>query len=231
MFISKTTDGGSSWNETRELCYIGDICKIGEKVFAVYHSKLEKQPRLTKSVDEGITWEEFRIDKRSARPNAVAVDPHNTDHIYVGAYSLGDIQEEYIYKTTDGGETWTRLRIHRGKNIFISKILFHPSGEKGKNRLFFSSQFGVYESEDEGISWRAVFKGSCNSFLISENDVFYVLKNKSVLASEDNGKTWHTIFETEKNQAFHDFHLDDRNNILLIAGYLGLISIDLNSLK
>ncbi len=165
------------------------------------------------------------------RTSAIAVDPLNNDHIYASAYGLSDKQENMIYKSTDGGKKWSKLKIHSGKYIFISKILFHPLRKSGEKRLFFSSQYGVYESGDEGNSWSVVFNGSCNSFLISDKGTYYTLKNRSLLCSEDNGKTWNTIFETEKNQSFQHFQLDEKNNTMYISGYLGLITVDLSELR
>ncbi|MFC1492313.1 WD40/YVTN/BNR-like repeat-containing protein [candidate division KSB1 bacterium] len=180
------------------------------------------------SHDKGNTWEGYIIDHQMVSTSAIAVDPLNNDHIYASAYGLSDKLENMIYKSTNGGKNWTKLKIHSGKIISIEKILFHPLRKRGEKRLFFSSQYGVYESGDEGHSWSVVYKGSCNSFLISDDGVYYALKNRSLLCSEDNGETWQTIFETEKNQSFQDFHLDEKNNRMFISGYLGLITVDLN---
>ena len=69
-----------------------------------------------KSTDGGDNWTNVGL-KDSERIAAIAVDPSNTKTVYVCAtgrlWSDGD--ERGVYKTTDGGSTWTRVL--KGSNL------------------------------------------------------------------------------------------------------------------
>src|SRR5215831_18259211 len=68
---------------------------------------------LFKSTNGGITFEAVFNDGNTLSIGAIAVQPDDPDVVYVGtgegfprnSISFGD----GIYKTTDGGKTWTRL--------------------------------------------------------------------------------------------------------------------------
>ncbi len=188
-------------------------------------------PVFTISYDKGENWKSITIDDQKVQTLSVAIDPLNNDCIYASGFGLSDDLENMIYRSTDGGKTWIKLIIHKGVLIFIEKILFHPVRRSREKRLFFSSQHGVYESGDYGDSWEVVYSGSCNSFLISDSGTYFVLKNRSLLRSENDGRSWQTVFETEKNQSFQHFHLDEKSNRMFISGYIGLITVDLNLLR
>ena len=63
-----------------------------------------------KSVDDGATWTNMGL-KTSEHIGRIVIDPTNSDIVYVAAqgpaWSSGG--ERGLYKTTDGGRTWTRI--------------------------------------------------------------------------------------------------------------------------
>jgi long-subunit fatty acid transport protein/photosystem II stability/assembly factor-like uncharacterized protein len=75
-----------------------------------------------KSVDGGVTWRHIRNSSMQSTCSgcppddnfriclAVAIDPHNPDVVYVGTGGPGGSETNgAIYKTVDGGDTWTKL--------------------------------------------------------------------------------------------------------------------------
>ena len=81
-----------------------------------------------KTTDDGRTWKPIFDDQPTGSIGAIAVAPSNPDIIYVGSgeglqrpdLSTGD----GIYKSTDGGKTWTHLGLRDGQQI--AQIVVDP---------------------------------------------------------------------------------------------------------
>ena len=121
-----------------------------------------------KTTDGGLTWKPVS-DKsfRTSSVGAVAVAPSNPDIVYAG---MGEtelrgnvIQGDGVYKTTDGGKTWTpmglektqaiaRIRVHPGNpDIVYVAALGDPYGPNPER--------GVFRSTDGGRTWdRVLFR-------------------------------------------------------------------------
>ena len=125
-----------------------------------------------KSVDGGDNWTNVGL-KNSERIAAVAVDPTNTKTVYVCAtgplWSDGD--ERGIYKTIDGGTTWTRVLKGANLSTGCSALSMDKSDPKtlyatmwdfrrqgwtfrsgGVNETAFSGS-GLFKSTDGGATW------------------------------------------------------------------------------
>ena len=85
---------------------------------------------LWKTTDGGVTWRPVS-DKffKSSSVGAVAVSESNPDVVYVG---MGEtelrgniIQGDGVYKSTDGGKTWTHVGLE--KTLAIARIRIHPT--------------------------------------------------------------------------------------------------------
>ncbi len=119
---------------------------------------------------------------------AVTIDPRNPDTVWVGtgeawtrnSVSIGD----GIYKTTDGGNTWTNLGLHGSERIVDVSIDPRDSNDVYAcvtGRLWSdSAERGVYKTTDGGATWQHVLKGTnlstgCASLSIDQQnpDVVY----------------------------------------------------------
>ncbi|HYU35010.1 MAG TPA: hypothetical protein VEW48_22900 [Thermoanaerobaculia bacterium] len=117
-----------------------------------------------KSVNGGLTWEPVFDDQPVASIGALAIDPNNSDVVWVGtgesnprnSVSVG----EGVFKTLDGGKTWQRLGLEKTERV--SRILLHPSDPRVAwvaamgQAWGESSERGVYKTEDGGKTWRRV---------------------------------------------------------------------------
>ena len=120
-----------------------------------------------KSPDGGTTFEPVFDKQDVASIGAIAIDPKEHDTVWVGtgeawtrnSVSIGD----GIYKTTDGGKSWTNMGLPKSERI--AKILIDPSDSNTvyacvPGRLWSdSADRGLYKTSDGGKSWNLVLKG------------------------------------------------------------------------
>lgn len=121
-----------------------------------------------KSLDGGTTYKPV-FDKQPVQSiGALAVDPSNSKTLWVGtgetwvrnSVSVGD----GIYKSTDGGDNWTRMGLAESERI--SRIVVHPKNGKMvyacvPGKLWSdSAERGLYQTRDGGKTWTQILKGA-----------------------------------------------------------------------
>jgi photosystem II stability/assembly factor-like uncharacterized protein len=157
---------------------------------------------------------------------SLAVHPNNFGIIYVGTASGG------LWKTTNGGATWTPLMDREG-SYSIGWVTLDPknpnvvwvgTGERNSQRSVAYGD-GVYKSEDGGRSWKNV--GLKNSEHIgrivvhpTNSDIVYVAAqgplwspagDRGLYKTSDGGKTWEQVLKISDNTGVSDVVLDPRN--------------------
>ncbi len=117
-----------------------------------------------RTTDAGRTWQPLFDSQPTGSIGALAVAPSNPDVLYVGSgeglqrpdLSVGD----GIYKSTDGGQTWTHMGLSDAQQI--GAIIVDP---RDADRLFVAAlghpyganaERGVYRSTDGGRTWEKV---------------------------------------------------------------------------
>src|SRR5438128_234629 len=119
--------------------------------------------------DDGGTRIRPVIDEQPVQSiGALALDPKDSKNVWVGtgeswtrnSVSIGD----GIYKSTDGGETWTHAGLENSERI--AKIVVSP---KDSDTVFVavpgalwsdSPDRGLYQTTDGGKTWKQILKGS-----------------------------------------------------------------------
>jgi photosystem II stability/assembly factor-like uncharacterized protein len=117
-----------------------------------------------KSTDAGHTWRGLMQNERASAIGALALAPSDPRVLYAGTgqpdarYDI--MAGEGLYRSADGGESWTRVGLERSRHI--GAILVHP---RDPNRVLvavlghvFGSdpQRGVFLTRDGGRTWQAV---------------------------------------------------------------------------
>ena len=132
------------------------------------------------------------------------------DTVYAG------VEDAAMFKTTDGGTTWTELKGLRehgsgpqwqpgAGGMCLHTILLHPTDE---NRIYCAiSAAGTFRTDDGGETWRPINKGLKSGEIPSEEaevghcvhnlamhpdrpDTLYMQKHWDVMRSDDAGLTW-----------------------------------------
>lgn len=115
-----------------------------------------------------------------------------------------------IYRSTDGGDSWTEIRNGLPKverysfSVQISKIVFHPSlpdcvfATVGQPRTGRGGQGAIYRSDDCGLSWRQIVRSglpkNANIFDIAihpqSSGRILISTDVGLFLSLDTGETW-----------------------------------------
>jgi photosystem II stability/assembly factor-like uncharacterized protein len=168
-----------------------------------------------KSLDAGQTWEQMGLEL-SEHIGKVVVDPRDGEVVYVAAegplWAAGG--ERGLYKTTDGGTTWTRiLAIDDDTGVTDLEIdprnpdvLYAAAYQRRRHiwsLLAGGPGSGIYKSTDGGESWRRLEEGLPSSDMgkiglavsPANPDVVYATieaneKERGFYRSRDRGEKW-----------------------------------------
>jgi photosystem II stability/assembly factor-like uncharacterized protein len=165
--------------------------------------------------DGGRTWQKVLFIDARTGVVSLALNPQNPREIYAGAWraqrtpwtivSGGPASSGGLYKTTDGGDTWTHLanglpstlvgkvdvEVARSRPSRVYAILEAPGAEGG-----------VYRSDDRGATWRQVSNEArlrSRPFYFTYVDVHprdpdtLWVHNVALWTSRDGGATWHVV--------------------------------------
>jgi photosystem II stability/assembly factor-like uncharacterized protein len=120
-----------------------------------------------KSDDGGTRFRPVFDEQPVQSIGAIAIDPNNAKNVWVGAgeswtrnsVSIGD----GVYKSTDGGETWTHVGLDKSERV--ARIVVSP---KNSDTVFAavpgalwsdSADRGLYKTSDGGKTWTQILKG------------------------------------------------------------------------
>ncbi len=120
---------------------------------------------ILKSTDNGKTWQNMGL-KDSHHIGRILINPNNPDEVIVGVmgHLYSPNQERGIYKTTDGGKTWTQklfvdelsgiIDIQSSPDNF--NLMFASSWTKDRKAWNFNgsgNNSAIYKSIDAGNTW------------------------------------------------------------------------------
>ena len=246
--VYRSTDGGRTWrhlglSETRQISRIRvhpqnpDVVYVG----AFGHAFGPNPERgVYRSHDGGRTWERILfVDERSGVID-LSMDPLNPRILYAATYESHRTPYSLeaggpgsrLYKTTDGGDTWSELTDRPGIPAGVKGRLSVAAAPKS-GRVYLSlemaeSNGGIYRTEDGGETWQQLTDNPelrqrpwYFSHIFADPtdaDTLYVLSFDS-WRSIDGGKTYEKL--TAGHVDHHDLWIDPRNPRRLINGHDG----------
>jgi photosystem II stability/assembly factor-like uncharacterized protein len=172
--VSKSTDGGKSWNVANS--GLPPEGYLPPQVFALAIDPLNSSnlyvgtwQGIFKSTDGGASWNSANsgipvlIDNVPALPNSVpclAIDPRNPSTLYAveNGYATSDgvIVAGGLFKSADGGGSWNPLNLGLPPNSSIDAVAVNP---QSPSTLYVGSIYGIFKSTDGGSDWTPVNTG------------------------------------------------------------------------
>ncbi len=169
-----------------------------------------------RSTDGGETWEFMGLGD-SERIARIVVNPRNSDNVFVCATGhLFDANEERgVYRTTDGGKSWTRV-LFVDRDTGCSDLALDPGDPRilyagmwqfRRRADFFTSGgpgSGLYKSTDGGDTWRKIENGLPSgdkgriavALAPSRPSVLYAVveaRHTALYRSDDMGESWREV--------------------------------------
>ncbi|HEX8637759.1 MAG TPA: hypothetical protein VF692_06845, partial [Pyrinomonadaceae bacterium] len=241
--VYRSDDGGKSWKnmglKTSE--HIGRIAidpRDSNVVFVAAQGPLWSaggERGLYKTTDGGKTWKAVITVSENTGVTDVVIDPSNPDTMYAAAWQrrrhfytlVNGGPESALYKSVDGGNTWTKLR---------SGL---PPGDLGRIGLDVSpvdtnvvyatveasgNLSGIFRSNDRGATWERMNPNIAQAMYYAQiiadpkNVDRVYIPNVVFQVSDDGGRTLKPLGEKLKHVDNHAIWIDPKNTDYYLVG-------------
>jgi len=251
--VWKTTNGGTTWEpvfDNEGVSSIGDVTVSQADPSIIWVGTGEQNNRQSsswgsgvyKSADAGKTWTNMGL-KDSHHIGRIVIHPTNPDTVYVAAlgHLWGPNKERGVWKTTDGGKTWTQT-LFVNEDTGVVDIAMDPQSpdtlyaaayERRRTPYGFNGggpDGGIYKTTDGGTTWRKLTKGlpyaeagdigriGISVYRRNPNIVYAIIQHAKggVFRSEDKGESWTRMSDTNPRPSYYSQVVVDPNNDLRV---------------
>ena len=241
--VYKSTDAGKTWanvgfknvdaiSKIRIHPTNPDIVYVA--AFGLYYGPSEERG-VFKSTDGGKTWKRTLFkDPRTGAVDLV-IDANNPNVMYAALWEAYRIEYQMssggpgsgLYKSTDGGETWTEITRNPGLPAGMVGRIGVAITKADSNRVYAlveNENGGLFVSDDAGASWKLINANRAirqRAFYYthvfgdpSNKDVVY-MQNTALFRSTDGGKTTAQVGQGTHGD-HHDLWVDpdDANHVI-----------------
>ena len=253
--IYKSTDAGKTWThlglrDGEQIPALAVDPRDPNKIFAAVlgHPYGPSEERgIYRSTDGGQNWQRVLQKDENTGGSDVEIDPSNPDVLYAGMWEVREgpweDNNEFngpgggLFKSTDGGSTWNRLKNGLPNDLSQIYVAIAPSDSR---RLYAtlstaSGKLGVYRSDDAGDNWTQITTDPRPSGRIGggdlpiprvdpkDPDLLYVASTVT-MRSIDGGKTWSGFRGAPGGDDYQNLWINPANgNIILLVSDQGAI--------
>lgn len=240
----KSVDAGTTWEaigltNSRHIPRIRIHPKNPDLVYAAVMGDLYKSSTergIYRSKDGGKTWERILFANVDAGAVDLTFDPNNPRILYASTwrirrtpYSLESGGEgSALWKSTDGGDTWTNISKNEGLpgGIWgISGVTVSPVNSNRVWAIIENKDGGVYRSDDAGKTWRLVNKSRSlrqrawyytRIYADTQDENGVYVMNVRYHKSTDGGRTFQAYNAPHGDH--HDFWIAPEDNQRMVIG-------------
>ena len=253
----KSTDDGKTWKnmglkEARHIVRIIVHPKNPDIVWvaAMGHLFGPNETRgVFKSTDGGQNWKKVLYVNEQTGASDLVIDPSNPEILYAGTWQL--IRTPYslesggagsgLFKSTDGGDTWTSIKTNKGfpKGVWgITAIAVAKSNTDKLYALIENKDGGLYVSENAGKTWELVNSDNnirqrawyyTKVFIDPADENKIYCPNVNFMVSSDGGKSFSSMRTPHGDH--HDLWIDPKNGKRMIVADDGGAQVSLDGAK
>ena len=252
--VYKSTDGGKTWmnvglGNTRHIARIRIHPHNPDLVYvaALGHGYGQNPERgVFRSKDGGNTWEKVLFKSERAGAIDISMDPTNPRILYAAIFQVlrrpWDMSsggpDSSLYKSIDGGDTWTELSDNPGMPRGIKGrigVAVSPSKPERVWALIEAEAGGLFRSDDGGAAWELVNNSRdlrrrawsyTHLFADPQNSETCWVLCYRVWKSTDGGHTFVDVPVPHGDN--HDLWIDPQNPQRMIEGSDGGATVTLN---
>ena len=209
--LYRTTTGGDGGWSSREFIASGPV--KGEWVTPL---EFAKSGDLYAGYDQlyvlnGGQWKQLSNHNFGHNLRMLAIDPINTNNIYVATYND-------VYKSTDRGLTFTNIL---QTDYYVRDIEIHKTNN---NQVWVLSSVTLYSSADQGLSFTTESTDLESARTISHqqyspDDSIYLGTTLGVYYTDNQVNGWHSISTNLPNVKVSDMEINPYDNILTVSTY------------
>lgn len=239
--IYRSLDAGKTWANMglRDTKHISRVVIDSRDPNIVYVAAVghlwgpNKERGVFKTTDGGKTWSNVLFINEDTGVIDLAMDPESPMTLYAAAYQRrrtpwgfnGGGAGSALYKTIDGGTTWTKLT--KGLPEGVTGRIGVDIYRRNPNTLYAlveNAKGGTFRSDDRGESWRKMSELTSRPMYYSQvridpnNDQRVWQLAANMYNSEDGGKTWVSNLVQRIHGDFHALWIDPANSNHVLTG-------------
>jgi photosystem II stability/assembly factor-like uncharacterized protein len=234
----KSTDAGKTWKHIglKDSRHIGRIRvhpKNPDLVYVAVMGDLWKSSDargVYRSRDGGTTWEKILFASKDAGAVDLVLDPNNARIMYASTWNIrrngwrmdSGGPDSYLWKSTDGGDTWVKLSGNTGwpkGTIGIIGVAVSPRNSERIWAIVEALEGGVFRSDNGGATWTKLNEDRAlrqrawyysRIYADTQNEDMVYVMNVSYGISKDGGRTF--SLKNAPHGDHHDLWIDPDNN-------------------
>jgi len=248
--VYKSLDAGKTWIHLglADTHHVGRVVVHPSNPDVVYVAALghlwgpNRERGLFRTIDGGKTWTNTKFVDEDTGFVDVAMDPESPNTLYAASYQRRRTPFGYngggpgsaLWKTTDGGQTWTKLTEGLPTEGDVGRIgidVYRRDPRIVYALVEHAKQGGIYRSEDKGASWKKMSDTNPRPSYYSQvridpsNDQRVWVLGAPLFFSEDGGKTFRQDVGQKIHGDYHALWIDPSNSDHMMAGTDGGIHI------